>query len=79
MEFVTVSLMIELCEFDFEPFNADKKVSSLGQFLSYMNEDDTFNSFPDIGNVIASDVVRTVSVSYLHNRDIVHRYIKQDN
>ena len=33
--------MMELCEFDFEPVNADKKVSSLDQFLSYMNEEDT--------------------------------------
>ena len=41
-----VSLMIELCEFDFEPFNADKKVSSLDQFLSCMNEEDIFDSFP---------------------------------
>ena len=48
-----VSLMMELCEFDFEPFNADKKVSSLGQFLSHMSEDDIFDSFPGIGNIIA--------------------------
>ena len=41
-----VSLMIELCEFDFEPFNTDKKVSSLEQFLLHMNEDDIFDSFP---------------------------------
>ena len=62
----------ELCEFDFELFNADKKVSSLDQFLTYMNEEDLFDSFPGIGNVIASDVVRkdvkaaNVFVSYYH-------------
>ena len=27
-----VSLMMKLCEFDFEPFNLDKKVISLDQF-----------------------------------------------
>ena len=69
-----VSLMMELCEFDFEPFNVDKKVSSLDQFLSYMNEGDIFDSSPCIGNVIASDVVR--AVSYLHSRDTVRRDIK---
>ena len=37
-----------------------KKVSSLGQFLSYMNEEDIFDSFPGIVNVIASDVVHAV-------------------
>ena len=46
--------MIELCEFDFELFNADlfKKISLLDQFLSYLNEEDMFDSFPCIGNVI---------------------------
>ena len=28
-----VSLMMKLYEFDFEPFNANKKVSSLDQFV----------------------------------------------
>ena len=54
-----------------------KKVSSLDQFLSYMNEEDIFDSFPGIGNVMASDVVR--DVSYLHRRYVVHRDIKPTN
>ena len=69
--------MMDSCEFDFEPFNADKKVSSLDQFLSYMKEQDIFVSFPGIGNVIAKDVVR--AVSYLLSGDIVHRDIKAAN
>ena len=36
-----------------------------------MNEEVIFHSFPGIGNVIVSDVVR--AVSYLHNKDIIHR------
>ena len=51
----------ELFEFDFEPLYADKRVSSLDQFLSYMNEEDSFYGFPGIGNEIASDVVRALS------------------
>ena len=58
--------MIELI-----PFNANKKVSSLGQFLPYMNEEGIFDSFPAIKNIIASDIVRAVSC--LHCRDIVHK------
>ena len=45
--------------------------------LSLMNEEDIFDSFPGIGNVIASDVVR--AVSYLHSRDTVHKDIKPAN
>ena len=69
--------MMELCKLDFEPFNVDKKVSSLDQFLSYMNKEDILASFPGVGNVIASDVSR--AVSYLHSRDIVQSDIKQAN
>ena len=69
--------MLDSCEFDFEQFNADKKVSSLDQFLSYMNKEDIFDSFPVIGNVIASDVVH--AVLYIHSRDIVSRDIKPAN
>ena len=72
-----VSLMMELYESDFEPFNAEKKISSLDQFLSYMNEENIFESFPDFGHVIASDVVCVVS--YLHSRDIAYRDIRPAN
>ena len=54
-----------------------KKVSSLDQFLSYMNEKGIFDSFPGIGNVIASGVVCTMS--YLHIRDILRKDIKPAN
>ena len=37
------------------------KVSSLDQFLPYMNEEDIVDSFSGIVNVIASYVVRAVS------------------
>ena len=71
-----VSLMIELCEFDFEPFNTDKKVSSLEQFLLHMNEDDIFDSFPWYWkrNCIRC-CLYCVCVTPTQ-RDIVHRDIK---
>ena len=62
-----VCLIMEFCECDFEPLNADKKVSSLGQFFSCMNKD-IFNSSPGIGNAIASGLIR--AVSYLNSKDI---------
>ena len=42
-----------------------------------MNEEDILDSFPGIGNVIASDFV--CAVWYLHNRFIVHRNIRPTN
>ena len=69
--------MMEFCEFDFETFNAGKKASSLDRVLSYMNEEDIFDSFPGVGNVITSDAVRVVL--YLHRRDIVRGDIKPGN
>ena len=69
--------MMALFEFDFEPFNADKRVSSLDKFLSYMSEKDIFDSFPGIRKIIASDVV--CAMSYLHTRDIVRKNINPAN
>ena len=42
-----------------------------------MKEEDIFDSFPGIANVITSDVV--CAVSYLHSRDTVHSDIKPGN
>ena len=47
-----VFLMMELCEFEYELFNADKNVSSLDPILSYLNEEDMFDSFLCTGNLI---------------------------
>ena len=49
----------------------------MDQFLSYMNEEDNFDSFPDIGDVITSVIVRTLS--FLHSWEIVRRDIKPEN
>ena len=45
-------------------------------FVVYERED-TFDSFPAIGNIITPDAVR--ALSYLHSRDIVCRDIKPAN
>ena len=49
----------------------------MDKFLLRMNEEDIFDSFPGIGNVMASDFV--CAVSYLHNRFIVHKDIRPTN
>ena len=57
--------------------NAGKNVSSLDQFLSYMNKEVIVDSFPGIGSVIVTDVVR--AVPYQYSTDIIHRDTKPAN
>ena len=57
--------------------NADKNVSSLDQFLSHMNKEVIVDSFPGIGSVIVTDVVR--AVPYQYSTDIIHRDTKPAN
>ena len=45
--------------------------------MSNINEENIFDSFPGIGNIIVSDVV--CAVSYLRSRENVHRDIKPAN
>ena len=52
-----MDVVYELCKFDFESCNADKKVRLLDQILSYLNEGVIFDNFSVIGNVIVSDFV----------------------
>ncbi len=72
-----LSIMMEYCEFKFSPFNRNKTVHTLQQFLHYLDEEDLVTFFPGVSNFIAGDIIS--AVNYLHNLNIVHRDIKPAN
>ena len=72
-----ISIMMEYCEFSFQPFDRNESVSSLNKLLTYLVEEDLLQYFPGIGNYIVRDIA--AAICYLHNNDIVHRDIKPSN
>ena len=71
------SIVMELSEFSFIPFNGTKLVISLNQLLILMSEESYFTCFPEISNVIARDI--TSAIAYFHGKDIVHKDVKPEN
>ena len=68
---VPSALIPEYVYFDFKPFGAEVKVSSLDQFLKYNDREDQVGEFP-VHVKISLDISR--GLLYLHERGIVPRY-----
>ena len=60
-----ISIMMEYCEFSFQPFDRNESVSSLNKLLTYLVEEDLLQYFPGIGNYIVRDIA--AAIYYLHN------------
>ena len=71
------SIMMELCEFSFIPFEGEHVVNSLDRLLSVLDEENLYEHMPGIGNTISHDIVK--AVKYLHQKHIIHRDIKPGN
>ena len=70
------ALMLEYLCFDFKPFGGSATVSSLDQYLSYIDDHDLVLEFP-FQTLIATDIAK--GLEYLHSNDVVHRDLKPGN
>ena len=69
---------MEFSSFDFGLFGDDEKsVSSLGDFLQFVNEEFNFTSFADLLPVCAKNFLS--GLNYLHNHNIAHQDLKPSN
>ena len=71
------AIIMEYSMFDFNPFGADKIVTTLQDFLHFVDYEYDFSSFSEILPVCASDVA--TGLDFLHQRNIAHRDLKPGN
>jgi serine/threonine protein kinase len=69
-------MLLYLC-FDFHPFGIDKKCSSLGNLLQFLDEQCDFTSFEKLLLQISNDIAE--GLSFLHDNGIAHRDLKPEN
>ena len=70
--------MMEFSSFDFGLFGGDEKsMSSLADFLQFVDEEFNFTSFADLLPVFAKDILS--GLNYLHTQNIAHRDLRPNN
>ncbi|XP_028417368.1 serine/threonine-protein kinase STY46-like [Dendronephthya gigantea] len=71
------AIVMEYSVFDFNPFGPDKAVTTLEDFVHFVDDEYDFSSFHEIVPVCAKDIAS--GLDFLHKRNIAHRDLKPSN
>ncbi len=70
-------IIMEYSVFDFNSFGTNKEVTTLEDFVHFIDDEYDFSSFSEMIPVCAKDVA--TGLVFLHRRNVAHKYLKLSN